>query len=875
MSHIHLRTNNLTSEQGFLTTAPKEASTIEGMILKGWTSKDDSTIADVGIGDEIIITDDCEFQAVYGKPVTLTYDTGGGVDIPAETKDILYNCGKESYPSFTLPVPTRLGHTFHGWFLNGTAVTDTISIRTDSTVKASWESHKYIIKFDGNESTGGVMDDVDTQCGEFFNLPANKFVQERRITLDVNGGILNTNSVLVQSNFLGWATAANRGVVYKDRELVSDLVETENGNITLYAKWSPKTISLPVPYWPGYVFAGWYNGQDFIGWSCTPTQDINLQAHWVESGLAATIITGTGDNLVIAAEYGKNLPTIDKFEKNYTVTFNYGGIQENAEEIVKYKFCGIFDQPNGKGTKYYDANYSPCRIWNKSSSNATLYAHWEQTSITLPTVEVPGYSISGWYLNGIKVTGKFTPTYDCTLYLNDVKATYSVTLDTRGGRLLSNLTSYTFGEGAALPRATKRGYAFYGWIEEDTPEPTTSTDSDGVQAVLVISKDSVGDKSYYAKWVRSVSELEGLTDKNNLIVFDVPEGVEEIPNEFFIDCFKLERVTLPEGLISIGEYAFDGCEKLREFTLPSTLKSVGKGAFSGTAIETLIVDGDVFDPAWVKDCDSLQTIIINNPNCYVEDSKLSTAVTVKGYARSTAYQYAATHNCNFESIGDSWQVTFDCGFGNYRMVYVLSNERMPETADVLVWFSNKQNVAFDGYVLKTDTPAAAGTLFYDNTGSLLWNGRCNFGKDITLTASWVTSKKKKSVVAATVVKTFTKNDISYKVKGTRVKVTGGAGESIKIPAKVSKNGKTYKVTEVKKGAFRGNLKIKRVILGENVKIVGQNAFKNCKNLSKITVKRKKITVGKGAVKGTSGTLKVKGSRTAVTAFVKKGNKNIK
>ena len=35
-----------------------------------------------------------------------------------------------------------------------------------------------------------------------------------------------------------------------------------------------------------------------------------------------------------------------------------------------------------------------------------------------------------------------------------VKATYSVTLDTRGGRLLSNLTSYTFGEGAALPRAS-------------------------------------------------------------------------------------------------------------------------------------------------------------------------------------------------------------------------------------------------------------------------------------------------------------------------------------------------------------------------------------------------------------------------------------
>lgn len=47
---------------------------------------------------------------------------------------------------------------------------------------------------------------------------------------------------------------------------------------------------------------------------------------------------------------------------------------------VGYTFVGYFDQSNGQGTKYYNADGSSAHVWNKreasNSATATLYAHW-------------------------------------------------------------------------------------------------------------------------------------------------------------------------------------------------------------------------------------------------------------------------------------------------------------------------------------------------------------------------------------------------------------------------------------------------------------------------------------------------------------------
>jgi hypothetical protein len=75
---------------------------------------------------------------------------------------------------------------------------------------------------------------------------------------------------------------------------------------------------------------------------------------------------------------------------------------------------------------------------------------------------------------------------------------------------------------------------------------------------------------------------------------------------------------------------------------------------------------------------------------------------------------------------------------------------------------------------------------------------------------------------------------------------------ITIPDTVTINGTTYKVVLVSSEAFKYNSKLKKVVIGKNVKSIGENAFLNCKSLKTIIFKTKKMTkksFGKNAFKG--------------------------
>ena len=72
-------------------------------------------------------------------------------------------------------------------------------------------------------------------------------------------------------------------------------------------------------------------------------------------------------------------------------------------------------------------------------------------------------------------------------------------------------------------------------------------------------------------------------------------------------------------------------------------------------------------------------------------------------------------------------------------------------------------------------------------------------------------------------------------------------KKIKIAAKVTIDGVTYKVTSIGAKAFKGNKKITSVVIGKNVKKIGKNAFANCKKLKKVTINSKVLKkVGKKA-----------------------------
>ena len=77
-------------------------------------------------------------------------------------------------------------------------------------------------------------------------------------------------------------------------------------------------------------------------------------------------------------------------------------------------------------------------------------------------------------------------------------------------------------------------------------------------------------------------------------------------------------------------------------------------------------------------------------------------------------------------------------------------------------------------------------------------------------------------------------------------------KKLKIPATITVDGKTYKVTAIKDNAFKGMKKLTSVEIGKNIKTIGKNAFSKCSKLKTITIKTTNLTkdsVKSGAFKG--------------------------
>ena len=99
----------------------------------------------------------------------------------------------------------------------------------------------------------------------------------------------------------------------------------------------------------------------------------------------------------------------------------------------------------------------------------------------------------------------------------------------------------------------------------------------------------------------------------------------------------------------------------------------------------------------------------------------------------------------------------------------------------------------------------------------------------------------------------------------------GAKGTITIPAQVTIKGVTYKVTSVGASACRNRAGITKVIIGKNVKKIGNRVFSGCKKLKKVTIKTTKLTestVGSNAFSGISSGVVVKVPESKVKAYRK-------
>lgn len=103
---------------------------------------------------------------------------------------------------------------------------------------------------------------------------------------------------------------------------------------------------------------------------------------------------------------------------------------------------------------------------------------------------------------------------------------------------------------------------------------------DGVTKICdEVFKENDGIKSVvFPDTLKSIGE-QAFTECQNLTAITLPEGLERIEMASFYGCRKLRSVTLPDSLIVIGRSAFNSCPALTEITLGKSVEAIGEKAF--------------------------------------------------------------------------------------------------------------------------------------------------------------------------------------------------------------------------------------------------------------------------------------------------------
>ena len=546
-------------------------TTRTGYTFKGWfTGRSSGTKLET----TTLITSNITYYANW-TPIkyTITWDVQGGVAIASQQKDYDSALG-------TLPVPTRSGYTFLGWYTGtngvGTKIDNRTMVKGNVTYYANW-------------------------------------VINRTVTYNVHGGTAVTNVTVTDKTviptlpvttktgytFLGWFTAQTGGTKVGEPLTV-------NANMNLHAQWrvndylvtydaqggstvanawhtyNTQIGTLPTTTRTGYTFNGWFTaktGGTKIATSTLVTNNVTYYAQWTINTYDVTWDTNGGDAVPVSrVDYAKEVGTLPVTNRvghtldgwyttrsggtmittatkiygattfyarwtpvTYTVTFNVQGGSAVTPYKIKYNtavgtlpettkaghhFEGWFTAVNGGGAKVTAGT----RIYG----NTTYYAYWIENRVvtfnansgtapspssktivhgrvlgTLPTTTRKGYTFNGWFTTrtgGTKATEATLITADIIYYAQWTPLKYTITFDAQGGSAVTAQTHAHDSKLGTLPTTTRSGYHFEGWF----------TVANGAGSQISDKTTVAGPVTYYAYWII-----------NRTVVFDLNGGTTQ------------------------------------------------------------------------------------------------------------------------------------------------------------------------------------------------------------------------------------------------------------------------------------------------------------------------------------------------------------
>jgi len=429
--------------------------TYTGKVFLGWfTAKSGGT--QVTSSSTVSIT---SAQTLYAHwrsvKFTVEFDANGGTGTMADM-EIVYD-GANTVPSCTF---TRTGYTFSHWVdHNGYMyVEDTSSGANDlvfnlyndgSTIvlQAVWTANSYYVKFNGNGSTSGSMNNQPHTYDASKALTANAFARAYVVTYNYNGNGTANTTATATATFNGWATSASGAKVYSDKQSVTNLATEEGAYVNLYANWTLGTVTLPTPTRTGYTFQGWFTsatGGTKVGAggaSYTPSGAVTLYAQWSANSFTV--------------KYNANTGTGSMSDQGFVYDVAEA-LTANAFTKTGYTFVGWNTKANGTGTSY--TNKQSVTNIAGSNTSVTLYAQW--------------------------TANKFTVKFD---------------INCEGGEGTMSSQSFTYDASKALTTNAfvREGHTFLGWSTSKTATAPEYLDSQSVKNLTTTNNDSV---TLYAVW---------------------------------------------------------------------------------------------------------------------------------------------------------------------------------------------------------------------------------------------------------------------------------------------------------------------------------------------------------------------------------------
>ena len=312
-------------------------TTKEGAEFAGWYAFINNDWVKFNTEDATMPNSDLTVGAKYLGEVTITFVSNGN---PVGS---LTGYESETIED-SVPTTTRTGYTFVGWFLDE-ALTQpynlTVYPNVDTNVYAKWNVNTVVIKFNGNGSTAGSMNN-------------------QSIVYDSNTA-LNTNTFEKTGHtFLGWATSSDADEVEfvdgYNKNVISE------GEVTLYAVWKVNTYSITFnsnegsavakieknygevvnaptdPTRDSYTFAGWLLNNEAYSFSTMPAENITLVANWTPNKHTLTIYI-TGEEKVESDIYFDALVlNYDAISKPNREGYKFNGWYSDASLSVKVDF---------------------------------------------------------------------------------------------------------------------------------------------------------------------------------------------------------------------------------------------------------------------------------------------------------------------------------------------------------------------------------------------------------------------------------------------------------------------------------------------------------------------------------------------------------